>query len=218
MSKLTLVVGNKNYSSWSLRPWMALAMAGIPFNETLIVLDQPDTKAKIAAHTTAGRVPVLHHGKLTIWESLAILEYLAETFPEKNLWPKALAARVVARAISNEMHAGFSALRSACPMNLRRARKAVPLSDAVRDDVGRIEHIWRDCRRRFGKGGRFLFGKFSNADAMFAPVATRFETYMVPVADDTRAYVANVVSTPAFLAWKDAALKEPWTIAADEVD
>ena len=139
MGKLHLVIGNKNYSSWSLRPWIAMTMAGIPFKETMVLLDHPDTRRKIAAHSPSGRVPVLKDGKLAIWESLAILEYLAERFPEKNLWPRQVAARAMARAISCEMHAGFSALRNACPMNLRRPRKAVTMNPAIRKDVARIE-------------------------------------------------------------------------------
>jgi glutathione S-transferase len=197
---------------------MALVMAGIPFNEEVIVLDQPQTKAKIAAHSKAGRVPVLHHGKLTIWDSLAILEYLAESFPEKNLWPKTKAARAVARSISNEMHSGFAALRSTCPMNLRRPRKPVSLTDAVNADIHRIESIWRECRANFGKSGKFLFGKFCIADAMFAPVVTRFDTYDIKVAKDTRQYMDNIVATPAFRTWKEAALKEASRIEHDEVD
>jgi glutathione S-transferase len=218
MSNLHLVIANKNYSSWSLRPWMALTMAGIPFTESLILLDIPSTRQKIAEHSKAGRVPILHHGKITIWESLAILEYLAETFPQKNLWPKTIAARAVARSVANEMHAGFSALRNACPMNLRRPRGAIQLSDAVHADIRRIEEIWRDCRARFGKGGKFLFGKFSNADAMFAPVVSRFDTFDITVAPDSRGYMNNILETPAFKAWKEAALKEPWTVPSDEVD
>jgi glutathione S-transferase len=218
MAKLHLVIGNKNYSSWSLRPWLAMAMAGLDFDETLILLDTPDTKKQIAEHSKAGRVPILHHGKVTIWETLAILEYLAETFPEKNLWPRAKAARTVARSICNEMHAGFSGLRNACPMNLRRPQKPVTLNDETRADIARIEEIWRDCRKTYGKGGKFLFGKFSNADAMFAPVVTRFETYAIPVAKDTRAYMDAVMATKAFQKWKSAALKEAWIVAHDEVD
>ena len=133
-----------------------------------------------------------------VWESLAIMEYLAELFPEKHLWPKALAARAMARAVSNEMHAGFGALRNACPMNIRRPRKPVPMSDAVLKDVARIEHLWRECRAKFGKGGKFLFGKFSIADAMYTPVVSRFETYAIPVADDTRAYMDTIMNTEAF--------------------
>lgn len=218
MSKLQLVIANKNYSSWSLRPWMAMTMAGIPFNETLIRLDLPETRARIAEHTGAGRVPVLRHGKIVIWESLAILEYLSDMFPDKRLWPKAVSARAVARAVSSEMHASFGALRNACPMNLRRPRKSVALSDAARADIARIEEIWRDCRARFSKGGRFLFGKFGNADAMFAPVVSRFETYAIEVAPDSRKYMDAVQATPAFQSWKTAALQEPWILAQDEVD
>ncbi len=218
MSNLHLVIGNKNYSSWSLRPWMALSMAGIPFRETVIPLDTPETPALIAEYTDAGRVPVLRHGRQTVWESLAIMEYLAELFPEKHLWPKALAARAMARAVSHEMPAGFGALREACPMNLRRAVKPVHMSEAVWKDVARIEQIWRGCRARFGKGGKFLFGRFSIADAMYAPVVSRFETYAVKVSDDTRAYMETILNTPAFSAWREAALKEPWTVPADEVD
>jgi len=218
MSKLHLVIANKNYSSWSLRPWLAMSMAALPFNETVIPLDTPETKVAIAQHNKAGKVPVLHHGKITIWESLAILEYLAEAFPQKHWWPKPLAARAMARSISNEMHGGFAALRNACPMNLRRAKKPVPMPQAALADVARIEDLWRECRRRFGKGGKFLFGRFCNADAMYAPVVSRFDTYAVPVRPDTRAYMDNVMTTPAFKAWKEAALKETWIVPSDEVD
>jgi glutathione S-transferase len=218
MSKLQLVIGNKNYSSWSLRPWMALTMAGIPFRETLIPLDTPETARLIAQHTDAGRVPVLLHGRQTVWESLAIMEYLAELFPEKHLWPKTASARAIARAVSNEMHAGFGALRNACPMNLRRPKKPVPMSEQVLKDVARIEQIWRDCRAKFGKGGKFLFGRFSIADAMYTPVVTRFDTFAVTVADDTRAYMDTIMNTEAFIAWREAALKETWIVPSDEVD
>ncbi|MGQ0484787.1 MAG: glutathione S-transferase family protein [Hyphomicrobiales bacterium] len=218
MSKLHIVLGNKNYSSWSMRPWLAMSMAGIAFKETVIQLDTPETKAAIAAHSKAGRVPVLHHGKITVWESLAILEYLADTFPRKHWWPKPVAARAAARSIASEVHAGFAALRNACPMNLRRPRQAVAMPPAATADVARIEAMWRQCRTRFGKGGKFLFGKFCNADAMYAPVVTRFDTYAIPVCADTRAYMENVMATPAFKAWKEAALRENWVIKADEVD
>lgn len=218
MSKLHLIIGNKNYSSWSLRPWMALTMAGVPFRETVIPLDTPDTAALIGEHSKAGRVPVLIHGRTTIWESLAIMEYMAELFPEKNFWPKAITARAIARSVSNEMHAGFGALRNACPMNLRRPKRPVPMNDAVLKDVSRIESIWRECRTRFGKNGKFLFGKFCIADAMYAPVVTRFNTFAIPVAEDTRQYMDNVMNTPAFQSWHDAALNETWVVPADEVD
>jgi glutathione S-transferase len=218
MDKLHLIIGNRNYSSWSLRPWLAMTMAGLDFDETLIQLDTPDTKKRIAEHTGAGRVPILRHGNVTIWETLAILEYLAETFHDKSFWPAAKAARAMARAVSNEMHAGFSSLRNACPMNLRRPKKPIMLNDAIRTDVARIEDIWRDCRQAYGKGGEFLFGNFSIADAMFAPVVTRFETYAIAVSADTRAYMDTLLATPAFLEWKAAALKETWILPHDEVD
>ncbi len=218
MSGMTLVIGNKNYSSWSLRPWMALTMAGIPFDEEVIWLDQPDTKAKISAHSKAGRVPILRHGKIAVWESLAILEYLADAFPEKGLWPKTRAARAHARSICSEMHAGFSSLRNACPMNLRRPRKPVTLSDATKADIQRIENIWRECRMNFGKSGKFLFEKFGNADSMYAPVVTRFDTFDIKVAKDTRQYMDNVMATSAFKTWKEAALKETQILPHDEVD
>jgi glutathione S-transferase len=218
MSKLHLIVGNKNYSSWSLRPWLAMTHAGIPFDETVIALDMPDTKAKIAQYSPAGKVPILHHGKVAIWETLAILEYVAEIFPEKKLWPAGKAARAMARAISNEMHAGFTALRSACPMNLHRPQKPVALSDAAKRDVARIEDIWKMARSTHGKSGKFLFGRFSIADAMFAPVVTRFDTYAIPVSKESRTYMDAVLGLPAFQNWKAAGLKETWVIAEDEVD
>lgn len=217
MAKLHLVIGNKNYSSWSLRPWMALSMAHIPFDETIIPLNRPQTKKLITEHSQAGKVPILRHGKLTIWESLSILEYLAEIFPEKKLWPEGKAARAAARSAASEMHCGFAALRSACPMNLHRPRKAIVLADVVKADIARIDTLWRDCRRAYGKKGRFLFGGFGNADAMFAPVVTRFDTYDIKVSPESRAYVDAVLATPAFQAWKTAALQETWTIASEEI-
>ena len=218
MARLHLIIANKNYSSWSLRPWLAMTMAGLDFDETMILLDTPVMKKQIAEHSKAGRLPILRHGKVTIWETLAILEYLAETFPQKNLWPETKAARAVARSVSNEMHAGFANLRNACPMNLRRSPKPILLSDGTRADISRIEEIWRDCRHAYGKGGKFLFGRFCNADAMFAPVVTRFETYAIPVAKDSRAYMDAVLATKAFQKWKSAALKETWVVPHDEVD
>jgi glutathione S-transferase len=218
MAKLHLVIGNKNYSSWSLRPWMALSMAHIPFDETIIPLNQPPTKKRILEHSGAGKVPVLHHGKLTIWETLSILEYLAEVFPDKKLWPEGKSARAMARSVASEMHCGFAALRNACPMNLHRPRKAIALVDAVKADIARIDAFWRDCRRAYGRKGRFLFGSFSNADAMFAPVVTRFDTYDIKVSPESKAYMDAVLATPAFQAWKTAALQETWTIASEEID
>jgi glutathione S-transferase len=220
MAKFTLAIANKNYSSWSLRAWMAMREFAINFEEKLIPLDTPKTASQIARHSGGGRVPVLHHGDTTVWESLAILEYLAEVFPDKGLWPRARKARAMARAVANEMHAGFLALRNACPMNLRRPRKLPPRapSDEVRANVSRIEAIWNECRKLHGKGGPFLFGKFSIADAMYTPVATRFDTYAIAVSGAGREYMDAVMGTKAFGEWKTDALKEQWVIAADEVD
>jgi glutathione S-transferase len=211
-----LVLGNKNYSSWSMRPWIAMRVAGIEFTDEVIPLDQPETKQKIAAHSGAGRVPVLHHGEITVWESLAILEYLAETWPDAQLWPAAAGARAMARAAASEMHAGFQALRKHCPMNMRRARAPIELPPEVMADVRRIEDIWRTCRDTHGGDGPFLFGRFSNADAMFAPVVNRFEVYAIEVSQASRAYMEAVMALPAWQSWKAAGEAEPWVIAADE--
>jgi glutathione S-transferase len=218
MAKPLLIIANKNYSSWSLRPYMTLVMAEIPFDEKMIAFGEPRFGKEIRRISSAGKVPVLVHGKTVIWDSLAILEYLAETYPEKNLWPKSRAARAMARSVSNEMHSSYQALRNACPMNLRRPQKAIALSDAVMANVARIESLWRDCRKTYGKGGKFLFGKFSNADAMFAPVVSRLETFAIPVAKDTRTYMDAVLSTKAFQIWKAAALLETAIVPEDEVD
>jgi glutathione S-transferase len=218
MAKLHLVIGNKNYSSWSLRPWMALTMAHIPFDETVIPLYQPQSKKRITEHSAAGKVPILHHGKVTIWESLAILEYLADMFPERKLWPLGKAARAAARSAATEMHSGFVALRSACPMNLRRPRKAIVFDETVKSDVARLDTLWRECRKAHGRKGKFLFGAFSNADAMFAPVVTRFDTYDIKVSGESRAYMDAVLATPAFQSWKKAALAESWIIPQEDID
>jgi glutathione S-transferase len=193
-------------------------MANIPFDETVIPLDQPQTKKRITEHSAAGRVPVLHHGKLSVWESLSILEYLAEIFPEKKLWPQGKAARAAARSAASEMHSGFAALREACPMNLRRPRQAVALNETVKSDIARIDTLWRECRKAHGRKGKFLFGAFSNADAMYAPVVTRFDTYDVKVSNESRAYMESVLATPAFQSWKKAALEETWKLPREDID
>jgi glutathione S-transferase len=220
MAKFHLVVANKNYSSWSLRAWIAMRAFAIPFTETVIALDLPNTQRQIKNHTGAGRLPVLHHGTTTIWESLAILEYLAEKFPDKTLWPRSSAARAMARAVANEMHAGFMALRNACPMNLKRPGRplAGQVSDEVKNNVRRIENLWEECRKTYGRGGPFLFGKFSIADAMYAPVVTRFDTYALKVGSGARDYMDAVIGTEAFRAWKADALQEKWIIQADEAE
>lgn len=218
MAKLTLVVGNQNYSSWSLRPWLAMRMAGLEFDLIVIPLDLPETKSRILEHSPAGRVPILHHGELTVWESLSICEYAAELAPRAGLWPADGEARAVARAVSGEMHAGFDALRAAMPMNLRADRPGVPITSAVQADIGRITAMWRHCRQRYGAAGPFLFGRFSIADAMFAPVVTRFNTYHVPLAAGEREYADAVLALEPMKKWYAAAKTERWTIEADEVE
>jgi glutathione S-transferase len=196
----TLVIGNKAYSSWSLRPWLLMKHAGIPFEEVKLSLYQPDAKQALLSHSGAGKVPVLRDGGETIWDSLAIAEYLAEKHPEKKLWPADAAARAQARSVSAEMHSGFANLRSQMPMNVRRRIPRTP-SPEVAADVARIQSIWSDCRSRFGAGGPFLFGAFSIADAMYAPVASRFHTYGVELAAPARAYAQALLALPAFQAW-----------------
>ena len=215
---LRLIIGNKNYSSWSLRPWIGLKAAGIPFDETVISLDAADFKAQITALSGAGKVPVLLDGNVRVWESLAILEYLAEKFPEAGLWPAAAPARAHARAVAAEMHSGFVPLRRHLPMNVRRPVKLRPLDDGAKADVKRIETIWGECRARFGAGGPFLYGRFSAADAMYAPVVWRFHTYAVEVSAIARTYMAAVLALPASRDWYEAARREPWVLEHDEVD
>ncbi len=214
----TLVIGNKNYSSWSLRPWLAMRAFGIPFEEELIVLDRPDTHARILARSPAARVPVLLDGDTAVWESLAIIETLAERFPDKGLWPSDPMARAHARAISSEMHAGFAALRGHFPMNVRRDRAArrEPTPEAARD-IARIEDIWTGARRRFGAGGDFLFGAFSAADCMFAPVVWRFHAYGIPAGDAAARYMEAMLAHPGMREWEEAARAEPWVVHSSEV-
>jgi glutathione S-transferase len=215
---LHLVVGNKNYSSWSFRPWLAMKVAGIAFDETVISLEAKDFKARVTAISGAGKVPVLIDGDIRVWESLAILEYLAEKFPEAGLWPKDAAARAHARAVASEMHAGFLPLRRHLPMNVWRPVTSRPLDDGSKADVARIDAIWSDCRTRFGAGGPFLFGAFSAADAMYAPVVWRFHTYAVEVSAVAGAYMNAMMMQPAWREWRDAARREPWVLPHDEVD
>lgn len=210
MPAMTLVIGNKNYSSWSMRPWLALAQTGAAYDEVVIPLDRPETGRAIAAHSPSGKVPVLHDGALTIWDSLAIVEYVAERFPQAGLWPVAADARATARAVSAEMHAGFQALRANMPMNIRARLPGRGRAAGVDADIARIAAIWRDCRSRFGGEGAFLFGAFSAADAMYAPVVTRFRTYGVELDPASAAYAEAVLAWPAVVAWCKAAAAEPW--------
>lgn len=211
---LHLVIANKAYSSWSLRPWIALKMNGIAFRETVISLQQDNTAAAIKAYSQAGKVPVLVHGDITIWESLAILDYLADTFPGKPWWPQAPAARAMARAVAAEMHAGFANLRSHMPMNTRVTMADKSRPPEVAADIARIAAVWNECRARFGQGGPFLFGAFSNADAMYAPVVSRFKTYGVMSTLDAtaQAYCAAVLALEPMRAWYADADAESWVL------
>lgn len=204
---LTLIIGNKNYSSWSMRPWVALTAFGIPFQEVRVLLDQPDTASRIAEYSAAGRVPVLIAGEMTIWDSLAICEYLAEQFPEKHLWPQDVAARAMARSVSAEMHSGFPGLRSAMSMNIRLNRPGRGRTPEAQGDIGRVSEIWEECLSRFGHH-QFLFGDFSVADAFFAPVVMRFRSYAVSLAPALQAYCERVEAHPAVARWVVEALAE----------
>jgi glutathione S-transferase len=217
---MKLVIGNKNYSSWSFRPWIAMTALEVPFEEILVPfgspLGNPDFKARLAAYTPAGLVPVLIDDDVHVWETLAIMEYLAETFPEKGFWPADPKGRAQARAISSEMHAGFSALRGECPMNIRRPVRERALSEAALANVKRIEEIWTGCRAQYG--GPFLFGRFCAADAMYAPVVARLNTYGIKVNAQARAYMAAVMALPAWGEWRKGALAESWIVPEDEAD
>lgn len=215
---MQLYIGNKNYSSWSMRPWIGMRATGIAFDETVISLNAPDFKPRLAKLSGTGKVPVLIDGDVHVWESLAILEYVAEKFPDAGLWPADAAGRAHARAISHEMHAGFVPLRRHLPMNVLRPVQKRHLTSEAAAGVKRIDTMWSDCRARFGAGGLFLFGKFSAADAMYAPVVSRFHTYAVDVSAASRAYMDAVMALPAWQEWNAAALKEEWVLAEDEVD
>jgi glutathione S-transferase len=209
----TLVIGDKNYSSWSLRPWLALKQSGIPFAEERIRLRQPDTKAEIMRHSPAGKVPVLKTRLGIVWDSLAILEYLAERHPEHRLWPENAEARAAARSISAEMHSGFATLRNDMPMDMLGRYPTPPIGSQLEADIARIVAIWKDTRARFGNHGALLFGDFTNADAMYAPVATRFRTYGVDLSrygDDgtAAAYADRVLALPAMAQWTEGASAE----------
>lgn len=209
-----LVIGNHNYSSWSLRAWLALRHAGIDFDVERIALDTPGANAAILAHNGAGTVPVLEIDGVTIWESLAICEYAAERAPA--LWPRDRAVRAVARAVASEMHAGFTALRAALPMNCRATGRRVALSAAVNDDLRRIQSLWGVCRSRYGQQGPWLFGDFSIADAMYAPVASRLVTYGIELDATSAAWVATVLGDRHVRDWYAAAAAETEIVIADE--
>ena len=210
---LKLVIGNKAYSSWSFRPWILLAHFKIAFEEVVIPLDLPTTRKAILKYSPSGKVPALFDGALEVWDSLAIAEYAAERHPGKAIWPKTRAARAHARAISAEMHSSFQSLRGECPMNFFRAPKPVALSEGATENVARIEAIFAHARKNYGKGGPFLFGKFSAADAMYAPVVNRLHVYDIKVGKTTRAYMDAMMALPAWQAWAKDAAGEQWRIA-----
>ena len=215
MSDLNLIIGNKNYSSWSLRPWILLRRLGLPFRETLVALDTPEFKAQVAQYGPGGRVPVLLDGDLAIWDSLAICEYLVE-LAGRGL-PAERAARAVARSVSAEMHSGFSNLRAQWPMNARARNRRTPMTPSLKADIERVEEIWADCRGRYGSQGPWLFGEYSMADAMFAPVVLRFNTYGAQLIGTAREYVSTALEDPALQEWILAGQKETWTHAHSEV-
>ena len=213
---MKLLIGNRNYSTWSLRPWLVLRHFDIPFEDEVLLLSGEGWREALAARSPTGKVPVLIDDDLVVPETIAIIEYLADKFPEKPIWPENRRDRALARAAAAEMHAGFSALRTHAPMNLRASHPGKVDVEAVRKDLHRIEQLWGEHLGR--SGGPFLFGDFCAADAMFAPLATRLRTYALPVSDMAAAYVEAIYSLPAFQDWLAMALREPWIVDDDEID
>jgi glutathione S-transferase len=213
---LRYVMADKAYSSWSVRPWLVLKAFDIPFAETTIALDRPETRAEILEHSPTAKLPCLIDGDLAIWDSLAIIEYLAENYPDRGIWPKDKKARARARSACAEMHSGFPNLRKECPMNLRREVRAIVLSEEAKADVARIEALWRQCRERRAEKGPFLFGAFSAADAYFAPVANRLRVYSIEASQDAKTYMDALDAHPAVRELLAAAKNEPWRIAKYE--
>lgn len=216
MSELTLIIGNKNYSSWSLRAWILMQHLGVAFREVLVPLRTPEFKEELEKHAgPGGRVPVLTQGKLCLWDSLAICEYIAELTSQG--WPAQREARAVARCVSAEMHSGFGNLRALWPLNARARNRHPAMTTSLEADIDRIDEIWNDCRHRFGTGGPWLFGEYSIADAMYAPVVLRFNTYGAQISETARWYMATVLEDPIMQEWLRAAKDEPWTLETSEV-
>ncbi|WP_298187366.1 glutathione S-transferase family protein [uncultured Pseudomonas sp.] len=205
---LTLVIGDKTYSSWSLRAALVLELTGAAYSEQLIALYQADTRAQILRYSPTGKVPLLISDDGAIWDSLAIAEYLAERFPAAQLWPQARAARALARSACAEMHSGFFALRTHMPMDLKRNQALAAIPAEALADIHRVCELWAECRQRFAQGGAFLFGRPSIADAFFAPVAARLHSYQVALPAEAGAYVETIYQWPAFQRWFQAAQEE----------
>jgi len=220
MAQYTLWIGNKNYSSWSLRGWLACKLAGIEFDEVLVRLDEADRWSRFRKFSPSGRVPTLKDGTagtpIVVWDTMAIGEYLAERFPERKLWPAEPAARARARSVAAEMHSGFAALRTQLPMNMHRDRPSPGWNDDAQKDIDRVTEIWRECRKAHGGGGPYLFGHLTLADCFYAPVVSRFTSYRVSMDGNASAYCEAMWEWPALDAWRDAALKETWVIEKDE--
>jgi len=218
---MKLAIGTKAYSSWSLRPWILLKAHNIAFEEDLIPLDTPEFRPSVNAYHAGSTVPILLDGDVTVWESLAIMEYIADRFPEKAIWPKDVKARAFARVIANEMHAGFRGLRGACPMNLRKRYAEMDRGELVAKDVARSTSILKQAIERFGKPsgqGPFLFGAFTAADAMYAPLVSRFQTYSIKVDPVIRSYMDAIFDHPAFVEWHKSAMENTQIVPHDEVD
>jgi glutathione S-transferase len=213
---MKLIVGNKNYSSWSLRPWLLMTQLGIPFEEESLSFNDPQFKARVGKYSTAGKVPFLIDGDLVVWDTYAIVEYLAEKFPQQQVWPKESAARATARSLCAEMHSSFGALRSQLPMNCELKLDWAPLDRAVQRDIARVFSLWAQCRTRFGSGGPFLFGAFTAADAFYAPVVRRFLGFSIAIPDSCAEYVRAIDALPAMRKWVEAALREHDFVAVDE--
>lgn len=215
MSKLKLIIGNKRYSSWSMRPWLALTVKGIEFEEVLSPFDKSTNHAHFLKFSPTKKVPVLQQGEITVWDSLSILEYIAEQFPQAKLWPAQVAKRAHARSLANEMHAGFSGLRSECPMNMCRAPSPIDISGQTKIDIQRIESMWADCLE--ASGGPFLFGEFTNVDAMYAPVVNRMQIYQLSDAPVVSEYSKTLMALPAWQAWQASAGDESWVCEEEEI-
>ena len=207
----TLIIGNRNYSSWSLRAWLALEATGQVFDEVMVPLGQPDTEEAILHWSPTGKVPAYRDGDIIVWDSLAICEYLAERYPAANLWPEEPHARTAARSVVAEMHSGFVPLRKHMPMNLRASYPGEEWDNAVVSDIERMIFVWESCREMFGEGGDMLFGAFSIADAFFAPIVSRFLTYGVAPTGVAGEYMEAIWSLPAMQQWSEAARAEPWS-------